>query len=378
MVLEATMLVLDNSEWMRNGDYTPTRWEAQADAVSMIFDAKTNSNPESEVGLMTMAGKSPEVLVTLTQDIGKILAALHRSKIVGNADLSTGINVASLALKHRQNKNQRQRVVVFVGSPVEQSEEDLVKLGKKLKKNNIAVDIVSFGEDAENETKLSKFIEAVNSGENSHLLSVPAGPQLLSDIILSSPVLQEEGGDSGAGPSGSGGGGNQFEFGVDPSMDPELAMALRLSLEEEQARQRAAEGTSSGSQAPTLPTVSEGTEGATAATQAGSSGAAAGLAGSGSMVVRGAESITGEGHNADDQTEEAMLQKAIALSQAGDASHTNDEDVDMTSAEPSGARRAVVAGQGEGEEDEEMDEDEAIARAIQMSLQEDDGQGENK
>lgn len=160
------MIVLDNSEWMRNGDYTPTRWEAQADAVSMIFDAKTNSNPESEVGLMTMAGKSPEVLATLTQDMGKILAALHRSKIVGNADVATGINVASLALKHRQNKNQRQRVIVFVGSPVAQSEDDLVKLGKKLKKNNIAVDIVNFGEDAENQEKLSKFIEAVNSGEN--------------------------------------------------------------------------------------------------------------------------------------------------------------------------------------------------------------------
>ncbi|GAC74711.1 hypothetical protein PANT_12d00102 [Moesziomyces antarcticus T-34] len=371
MVLEATMLVLDNSEWMRNGDYTPTRWEAQADAVSMIFDAKTSSNPESEVGVMTMAGKSPEVLVTLTQDIGKILGALHRSKIVGNADLATGINVASLALKHRQNKNQRQRVIVFVGSPVAQSEGDLVQLGKKLKKNNIAVDIVNFGEDAENEDKLAKFIEAVNSGENSHLLNIPAGPQLLSDIILTSPVLQEEGGDSGAGPSGSGGGSNQFEFGVDPSMDPELAMALRLSLEEEQARQRAAEGTS-GSQAPSLPTVSEGTE-----TSAPAAAAAAGLAGTGSMVPRGAESITGEGHNANDESEEAMLQKAIALSQ-GVGSATNDEDVDMASAEPSAGRRAIVAGQGEGEEDEEMDEDEAIARAIQMSLQEGDGQQDSK
>ncbi|SAM67412.1 probable 26S proteasome regulatory subunit Rpn10 [Ustilago bromivora] len=376
MVLEATMIVLDNSEWMRNGDYTPTRWEAQADAVSMIFDAKTNSNPESEVGLMTMAGKSPEVLATLTQDMGKILAALHRSKIVGNADVATGINVASLALKHRQNKNQRQRVIVFVGSPVTQSEDDLVKLGKKLKKNNIAVDIVNFGEDAENQEKLSKFIEAVNSGENSHLLSVPAGPQLLSDIILTSPVLQEEGGDSGAGPSGSGGGSNNFEFGVDPSMDPELAMALRLSLEEEQARQRAAEGTSR-SQAPTLPTVTEGTEG-NAPAVAGTADVAGGLAGSGSMVPRGAESITGEGHNADDESEEAMLQKAIALSQAGETSQSNDEDVDMASAEPSAGRRAVVAGAGEDEEDEEMDEDEAIARAIQMSLQEGDGQGDSK
>ncbi|KAJ1031266.1 hypothetical protein NDA18_002484 [Ustilago nuda] len=376
MVLEATMIVLDNSEWMRNGDYTPTRWEAQADAVSMIFDAKTNSNPESEVGLMTMAGKSPEVLATLTQDMGKILAALHRSKIVGNADVATGINVASLALKHRQNKNQRQRVIVFVGSPVAQSEDDLIKLGKKLKKNNIAVDIINFGEDAENQEKLSKFIEAVNSGENSHLLSVPTGPQLLSDIILTSPVLQEEGGDSGAGPSGSGGGSNNFEFGIDPSMDPELAMALRLSLEEEQARQRAAEGTSR-SQAPTLPTVTEGTEG-NAPAVAGTADVAGGLAGSGSMVLRGAESITGEGHNADDESEEAMLQKAIALSQAGETSQSNDEDVDMASAEPSAGRRAVVAGAGEDEEDEEMDEDEAIARAIQMSLQEGDGQGDSE
>lgn len=127
-----------------------------------------------------------------------------------------------------------------------------------------------------------------------------------------------------------------------------------------------------------MPTVSEGAEGtaapAAAATSVGvSAAAAAGLAGSGSMVPRGAESITGEGHNADDESEEAMLQKAIALSQAGETSHSNDEDVDMTSAESSGARRAVVAGQAEGEEDEEMDEDEAIARAIQMSLQEGDG-----
>ncbi|KAN0065339.1 proteasome regulatory particle base subunit rpn10 [Thecaphora frezii] len=381
MVLEATMLVLDNSEWMRNGDYTPSRWEAQCDAVSMIFDAKTNSNAESEVGLMTMAGKSPEVLVTLTQDVGKILTALHSSKVAGTSDILTGINVASLALKHRQNKNQRQRVIVFVGSPVTNSEQDLVKLGKKLKKNNVAVDIISFGEDEENEDRLSKFIEAVNSGENSHLLSIPAGPQLLSDIILTSPVLQEEGGDSGgAGPSGTSGGGNQFEFGVDPSMDPELAMALRMSLEEEQARQRAAEN-ATGSQGSSLPTVSEGAEGSAQATKATAS-SSGGLPGSGSMVAKGAESITGEGANADDESEEAMLQKAIALSQAGasdgSGSATKDEDVEMAAADSeaagkgagTGAGKAVVAGANEGDEDEEMDEDEAIARAIEMSLAE--------
>lgn len=48
---------VDNSEWMRNGDFLPTRWNAQSDAVSVLFDAKTSSNPENLVGVMTMAGK---------------------------------------------------------------------------------------------------------------------------------------------------------------------------------------------------------------------------------------------------------------------------------------------------------------------------------
>lgn len=35
------MICIDNSEWMRNGDYSPSRLRAQADAVSLICGAKT-------------------------------------------------------------------------------------------------------------------------------------------------------------------------------------------------------------------------------------------------------------------------------------------------------------------------------------------------
>lgn len=71
-----------------------------------------------------------------------------------------------LALKHRQNKNQRQRVVVFVGSPIAEDEPALIKLAKKLKKNSVAVDIINFGEEAENRAKLQAFIDNVNSSDN--------------------------------------------------------------------------------------------------------------------------------------------------------------------------------------------------------------------
>jgi len=46
---------IDNSEWMRNGDFMPTRIQAQQDAVSVICHAKTRQNPENNVALMTSA-----------------------------------------------------------------------------------------------------------------------------------------------------------------------------------------------------------------------------------------------------------------------------------------------------------------------------------
>ncbi|KAG0056764.1 hypothetical protein BGZ90_005469, partial [Linnemannia elongata] len=230
MVLEASILV---------GDYTPTRLEAQADAVNLIFGAKTQSNPENTVSLMTMAGKSPKVLVTFTADIGKILSALHNVAIGGQVSFSTSVQIAQLALKHRQNKNQRQRIIVFVGSPVEEDEKTLVKLAKKLKKNNIAVDVINFGEETENTTKLEAFVAAVNNNDNSNLVTVPPGPHLLSDILVSSAIVA---GEDGTAPAFVSSGGGSYEFGVDPNLDPELALALRISLEEERARQEAASG----------------------------------------------------------------------------------------------------------------------------------------
>ncbi|KAJ4406680.1 proteasome regulatory particle base subunit rpn10 [Didymella pomorum] len=243
MVLEATMIVVDNSEASRNGDYVPSRWEAQSDAVNLIFSSKTNANPESSVGLMSMGGSTPEILTTLTTDIGKVLDGLHRTKIKGSSHFVTGINVAALALKHRQNKSQKQRIIIFNCSPVEEDEKNLIKLAKKMKKTNISIDVVAFGElSDETLKKLRAFNENSQSAEGSHLAEVQPSGNLLSDSLVTTPILGGDGSSGGAGAGSSGGdaggsGGNDFEFGVDPSVDPELALALRMSFEEEKARQ---------------------------------------------------------------------------------------------------------------------------------------------
>lgn len=45
---------------------------------------------------MSMGGKSPEVLVTLTTDFGKVLDGMHRTKISGTTHLATGIQIAGV------------------------------------------------------------------------------------------------------------------------------------------------------------------------------------------------------------------------------------------------------------------------------------------
>jgi 26S proteasome regulatory subunit N10 len=136
----------------------------------------------------------------------------------------------------------------------------------------------------------------------SHLITIPPGPHILSDVILSSAILADE---DGAPPAGFGSGG--FEFGVDPSLDPELALALRISMEEERARQEAlSKGEGGGSE------TMAGVESTTSAVAGGAYG--------NSVVDELARALAlsmGGGAGADNdamETEDDEIQKAIALS----------------------------------------------------------------
>lgn len=209
----------------------------------MLCSAKVQANAESSVGLLTLAGRSARILVTSTRDLGRIFTCMHDVQHDGLADVVAGIQKAQLALKHRSNSLQRQRIVVFVSSPITASTEALVRLGKLLKKNSVAVDVINIGLEGENTAKIDAFIEAVNSSDNSHAIHVEAGGSNLADAVMNSDIyLERDGGgsamDHSAVPSSAGAG----DFGsMDAeAVDPELAMVLRISMEEERQRQAAA------------------------------------------------------------------------------------------------------------------------------------------
>lgn len=124
---------------------------------------------------------------------------------------------------------------MFIGSPLDGIDQgELVRLAKRLKKEKVNVDVISFGEEKGNNAALNAFIEALNGkdGTGSRLLSVAGSPNL-TDALVQSPILQSE--DGGPVP---GLGAGAYDFGMEGD-DPELALALRVSMEEQRARQEA-------------------------------------------------------------------------------------------------------------------------------------------
>jgi len=196
---------------------------------------------------------------------------------------------------------------------LEADDKTLTKLAKKMKKNNVAIDIINFGEESENTTKLEAFINAVNSGDNCHLITIPPGPHILSDMLFSTSIIA---GEDGAQPGFATGGGSGYEFGVDPNMDPELALALRISLEE--ARQAEAARAKAGD------TSTSGTTTETAANAAAAAAPSADADDDLQAALAMSRSEGGAAMDADvnmgeDLSEEEQIARAIALSMQGES-----------------------------------------------------------
>ena len=237
MVLEATILCIDNSDWTRNGDYVPNRFQAQISAANFIIENRCETNPENAIGIMTMAGKRVEMISTLTNDESRLLGSMSSIPLNGECDITSALSISILCLKHRINKNQKQRIILFVGSPIKAKTENLILIGKKLKKYNVAVDVISFGHVEENREALNAFLKEVNNSNNSSILEVPLGCYIM-DSLFTSPIM---GGDAGGMNQAMGveqEAENSQPMGGVSRFERDMNLAMQMSLQEAQKEQQ--------------------------------------------------------------------------------------------------------------------------------------------
>ena len=206
---EATILCIDSTDYMRNGDVFPTRLMGAQEACNLLVGAKMSANPENTVAFLTMGGKACTVRETLTGDTDRVMASMTSIPVGGKIHFLHGLQIASLALSHRTNPRAEKRIIAVVGSPIMEEKKALDKLAKRLRKDSVAVDIVNVAIE-ENIEPLTSFVDLVNKDNNSRFLHVPANSSL-ADAVVSSPILlgaaaADAGGAAAAGGMGMGGG----------------------------------------------------------------------------------------------------------------------------------------------------------------------------
>lgn len=91
-------------------------------------------------------------------------------------------------MKHRLNKNQKERVVIFVASEITEKEEVILQIARTFRRNNTNLDIINICCD-KNIDLLNKIIEIVNVEDESRLLNFDRNDSLLVDYLKSSPLL---------------------------------------------------------------------------------------------------------------------------------------------------------------------------------------------
>lgn len=126
IVLESTMVYMGNSEYVWNGDLLPTRCRPRRmPSTSYVTQNNCENSRDSSHWPMTVKSWPHSPLTLASSSLWSMLSNPRKGKIT----FCTDIRVVHLILKNWQGKNHRMVTIDFVGSPGEDKEKDLGKLG---------------------------------------------------------------------------------------------------------------------------------------------------------------------------------------------------------------------------------------------------------
>lgn len=216
---EAIVFLIDNSATSLNGDFYPSRLEAQTMAVERLISHFTKSSDKTQIAVGLMAEPDTGMLVSLTSSTMTVTRALFKIERGQKNNFAKAVRCAFLSLHHCNSEIRRKQIIAMVGSdPGQMTPEICEMLANTANIEGVNMNIVAFGDDFD-ANPLQTLVE--KCGHNSHFVYCPPGGIILSDAILSSEIV----------PSVMK---NYSMFGnINPYDDPDLALTLKLSMEDQ-------------------------------------------------------------------------------------------------------------------------------------------------
>lgn len=161
-------VVFDNALSSQNQDYLPSRYVLQKEVIDSIITNTLESDPQSLVGLIPIAQKDNNDVLTPTLTRPYLSTFLHQRDLYGVPNHNLALYQAKQSLNVKDFTEKM--VFMILGSPIPDSEQFLVNI-YELAGERLKVRVVCFGDAYE----FGTYLAAGSSFENLQVLQI--GPE---------------------------------------------------------------------------------------------------------------------------------------------------------------------------------------------------------
>ena len=182
---KAFVVLIDNSANAIDGDFYPSRLEAQKTTVERLSDYLLNMNPRTQFALGTLGSHEFGIRTSFTSEPKRLNAGLQSVSSGGKIEIEKGLKSALLAFSHADSEIEEKRILLFVGSDNNLSSYEAKQLGEAATQKGIRIDVVVFGKELFNWQNL-KFLNS--KMKDVEFLKIPEARTILSDAVLVSQI----------------------------------------------------------------------------------------------------------------------------------------------------------------------------------------------
>jgi 26S proteasome regulatory subunit N10 len=209
----SVVVLIDNTSFSIDGDFFPTRLEAQKLAVERYAQYLFSVNAHSQIALASLSSSQYGVRVSFTRLGPRLVTALASvTPSCGIAQLARAIQWALIAFHHAQTAARH--ILTFIGGEHDVADSKTADtLALMIAEARVYVDIVAIGPDV----KHIPLLRRLSEGSGGYYIEVLKSDTVLSDNVLASSI--------GPGPN------SRIQVAEYAKSDPDFAQALSMSIE---------------------------------------------------------------------------------------------------------------------------------------------------
>lgn len=186
---KAVAILIDNSATSIDGDFYPSRLQAQILTAIRYSQFLISENQYSQIAIGTLSNTESGFRASFTNSHQKIENALNNITSSGCINFLKGIKCAVLALHHcRSHEALRKKILAFVGSYDDITKKNATYVSSLLSEECIGLDLVILGNNIPNIKIFEEIVNSIPKELQSNFLNVIRSNTVLSDDVLSSSI----------------------------------------------------------------------------------------------------------------------------------------------------------------------------------------------